>query len=76
MSVSRMHTVFIHLAAVIDRVMRRCGAVILSVWAGRVTDGGACGLAIVLSLCWWGGAVMSVLCPFVCSYGVFDSWRV
>ena len=66
--VSRMHTVFICLAAVIDRVMRCCGAAILSVWAGRVTDGGACGLVIVLSFCWWGGAVTSVLCPLVCSY--------
>ncbi len=46
-SVSRMHTVFLRLAAVIDRVMRCCGAAILSVWAGQVTDRGVCGLAIV-----------------------------
>ncbi len=67
-SVSRMHMMFIRLAVVIDHVMHCCGAVILSVWAGWVTDGGACGLAIVLLFCWWGGAVTLVLCPFVCSY--------
>ena len=52
-SVSRMHTVFRRCAAaVIDRVIRRCGAVIWS----------ACGLGRVLSVCWCGGAVAAVSC--------------
>jgi hypothetical protein len=52
-SVSRMHTVFRRCAAaVIDCVIRRCGAVIRS----------ACELGRVLSVCWCGGAVAAVSC--------------
>jgi hypothetical protein len=53
--VSRMHTVFRRCAAaVIDRVIRRCGAVTQS----------ACGLWGVLACCWCGGegTVTSVPC--------------
>ena len=52
-SVSRMHTVRCWCAAaVIDRVICRCGAV----------TGSACRLGGVLSFCWCGGAVAAVSC--------------
>jgi hypothetical protein len=51
--VSRMHAVCrCCAAAVIDRVIRRCGNVTQS----------ACGLGGVLSFCWCGGAVAAVSC--------------
>jgi len=52
-SVSRMHTVCRRCAAaVINRVIHRCGTVTRS----------ACGFGGVLSFCWCGGAVAAVLC--------------
>ncbi len=58
-SVSRMHMAgcrfTARFTAVINPVIRRCGAAMLSMWAGRVTSGGTGGLAIVLLfLCFWG----------------------
>jgi hypothetical protein len=55
-SVLRMHTVSLRLAAaVINCVICCCGAVVRSAWADWAIDG-------ILSCCWWGGAVALASC--------------